>query len=90
MSEELFADMVGSVSITGGVVRIDLMALDPSKPDAKGKPTAVVRQRIVMPADGFVGLANATARAMARMEKLGLVKRNEAAPAKAGDKSGDA
>ena len=83
MTEEVFADRIGSVSITGGVVRIDLVTLDPATPDAKGQPSPVLRQRVVMPADGFVGLANAALQAMARLEKLGLVKRAEAAPGKA-------
>ena len=77
MTEELFADRIGNVAITGGVVRIDLMTLEPAKPDSKGGPTAVLRQRVIMTADGFVGLANAAVQAMARLEQMGLVKRNE-------------
>ena len=75
MPDEVFADRIGAIAVTGGVVRFDLLALDPSSPDAKGQPSPVVRQRVVMPADGFVGLANAAVHAMARLEKLGLVKK---------------
>ncbi|MCC7428812.1 MAG: hypothetical protein IT557_18110 [Alphaproteobacteria bacterium] len=75
MSDEIFVDTVGEVVVTGGVVRIDLMAVDPSKRDAKNRPQHVLRQRIVMPADGFARLAIAMSGTLGQLEKMGLVKR---------------
>jgi len=79
MSDEIFVDTVGEVVITGGVVRIDLMAVDPSKRDAQGRPTPTLRQRIVMPADGFARLAIAMSGTLGTLEKMGLIKRRSSA-----------
>ena len=54
MSDELFVDGVGEVVITGMVVRIDLVAFNTSDRNEQGRPKGEVRQRIVMPVDGFV------------------------------------
>lgn len=53
MPDELFADGVGEITVTGHVVRIDLVGLSPVERDAGNNPVTRFRQRIVMPVDAF-------------------------------------
>ena len=75
MSEELFVDGIGEVVITGMVVRIDFMTLDPSKRDEHGRPTPGLRQRVVMPIDSFVRAAETLSGTLKKMESLGVIKK---------------
>jgi hypothetical protein len=86
MSEEVRVDRVGKITLAGKEVRIELMALDATRRDSAGRPSMTLRQTIVLPAAGFVQLANAALDAMRRLEQRGIVKRRPpaggAAPAK--------
>jgi hypothetical protein len=82
MENELFADSIGEISVTGAVVRIDLASLSPTERDADKKPKPVFRQRVVMPVEGFVQSFALMAQVMQQLEKTGVIKK---APAK-GDK----
>ena len=50
---ELYADGFGDISVANGVVRMDLVARSMTRVDADGNPTMELRQRVVMPLDGF-------------------------------------
>ena len=75
MVDEKFVDGIGDVVINGMVVRIDLLGLDPSARDDDGKMRAVVRQRIVMPVDGFVQTVEKLKGTLPNLEKAGVIKR---------------
>ena len=77
---EMFADNIGEIVLTGALVRIDLVSLSATEKDAAGAPTRELRQRIVMPVDGFVHSFSLMVQVMQQLEKHGLVTRN-AAPA---------
>ena len=53
MNEDVYADAIGEITVTGPIVRIDLVSLSATERDAGGNPKPVFRQRIIMPADGF-------------------------------------
>jgi hypothetical protein len=55
MSDDVYADGIGEITVTGPIVRIDLVSLSPTERDAGGNPKPVFRQRVVMPAEGFAG-----------------------------------
>ena len=74
-SEELFADNIAGIAVTGGVVRMDLMSLSPSEKDEKDQPKPVFRQRIVMPVEGFVQSFALMAQVMQQLEKSGVIKK---------------
>jgi hypothetical protein len=83
-TEEIFADTIGEVGLTGPVVRMDLYSLSPTERDENKKPKPVFRQRIVMPVDGFVQSFALMAQVMQQLEKSGVITKK--APAKEGDK----
>jgi hypothetical protein len=52
MRDDVFADGIGEITVTGTTVRIDLVSLSATERDADNKPKSVFRQRIVMPVAG--------------------------------------
>lgn len=54
MNQDIFADGIGNINVTGNIVRIDLVSLQPQLKGEKGEPVFANTQRIVMPLDGFV------------------------------------
>lgn len=54
MNPEIFADGVGNINVTGNIVRIELVSLQPQLKSENGQPVFAATQRIIMPLDGFV------------------------------------
>ena len=52
MAGDLFVDVVGAISISAGMVRIDLTSRQPVEGGDLGQPE--LRQRVVMPIQGFL------------------------------------
>ncbi len=84
MPEELYADRIAEIAVTGTVVRLDLMSLSATERDANKQPKPVFRQRVVMPVEGFVQSYALMAQVMQDFEKKGLICHGEPA-GKAGD-----
>jgi len=85
MHEELYADGISEITMTGNVVRIDFVSLSPTERDANNKPKAVFRQRIVMSVDGFANSAELMKKALHGLIESGAVKMQQAS-ASASDK----
>ena len=75
---EIYADGVGEITVTGSVVRIDLVSLSVAQKDENGRPKPVVRKRIVMPVDGFLRTYAVIGNVLQKMEQAGLVRRQQA------------
>ena len=75
MSQELFADRIGEITITGAVVRVDLMTYSVTERDANNQPKLEFRQRIVMPVDGFLQSFGLMSQVMQQLEKRGAIRR---------------
>ena len=54
MNREIFADAISAVHVTGNLVRLDLMTVQPHLQRENGQPVVEVNQRLIMPLDGFV------------------------------------
>jgi hypothetical protein len=54
MGDQIFSDGIGSISIVGGIVRIDFVVLSPTEKDAGGQPKAIFQQQLVMGAEAFL------------------------------------
>jgi hypothetical protein len=79
VSEELYADSISAIAITGSVVRIDLVTLALSEDDPKKSPKPVFKQRVIMPVEGFLHSFGIMAKVMQQLEQKGLVRRAEPA-----------
>lgn len=79
MNDELYADRVGEISITGAIVRIDLVSLSASQKDAAGQAVPVLRQRVIMSVEGFANSFDVLQKAMQGLIDAGAVRRTEPA-----------
>ncbi|WP_331376004.1 hypothetical protein [Sinorhizobium chiapasense] len=75
MSTELYADGIGEITVTGTIVRIDLMSLSATERDEKNNPKPVFRQRIIMPVDAFANAVDLMQKALAGLVEAGAVRR---------------
>jgi hypothetical protein len=57
MGNQVFADGLGGILITGGMVRLDFVAVAPGGPEGTGQARLELQQRVVMPVDGFLRAA---------------------------------
>ena len=84
IKNELFADGIGQIHFAGGMVRFDLVTLQPAvtedgKP-AEGKaPTAESHTRLIMPPQGFLAAFNSMQQLIDKLVEAGVVKKNEKA-----------
>ncbi|MBF9233893.1 hypothetical protein [Microvirga alba] len=74
MQNEVYSDGIAEITVTGPIVRIDLMSLSPTERDAKGNPKPVLRQRIVMPVDGFANSVELMQKAVNGLIEAGAIK----------------
>ncbi len=80
MNQEIFADAVGEITVGGSIVRIDFVSLSATEKDAAGNPKPVIRQRVILPLDGFANAADLMLKAVQGLEEAGAIRRN-ASPA---------
>ena len=74
MEKEIFADGIGEITLSGGMVRIDLVAMVGSQKEKDQPPTLEHRQRVVMPPDGFLRSFSAMENLVKQLIDAGLVK----------------
>lgn len=77
MPDELFADGVGEITVTGHIVRIDLVSLSPVERDASNNPITRFRQRIVMPVDAFANAVDLMQRVVNGLVEADVVARRK-------------
>lgn len=78
-ARELFADGVGEIVLSGGMVRMDLVAMTGSQREGGDKPKLEFRQRVVMPPDGFLRSFSAMEDLVRQLVDAGLVKPRDGA-----------
>lgn len=75
MNSELYADGIGEITVTGSIVRIDLMSLSATERDEKNNPKPVFRQRIIMPVEAFANAVDLMQKALGGLVEAGAVRR---------------
>ena len=75
MDNQLYADGISEITVTGSIVRIDLMSLSATERDEKNNPKAVFRQRIIMPIDAFANAVDLMQKALGGLVEAGAVRR---------------
>lgn len=73
MFQDFFADAIGEITLSRGMVRMDLMTVTGSSKDG-AQPKLEVKQRIVMPPDGFLKSFSAMENLVKQLIDAGLVK----------------
>jgi hypothetical protein len=77
MHPELYADGVDQITVSGTIVRIDLVSLSPSERDANNNPKSVFRQRLIFSIEGFANSVEVMQKALQGLVDAGAVKRNQ-------------
>jgi hypothetical protein len=90
MHSELYADGIGEITVTGSVIRIDLVSLSATEKDERNKAKAIFRQRIIMPIDAFANGVDLMQKALASLVDAGALRRVAHSPEMAGQVSQDA
>ena len=80
MDNEIYSDGIGGITVSGSVVRIDLVSLSPTERDATNNPKPVFRQRIIMPVDVFANSAEIIQKVLRGLIDAGAVARSRPAP----------
>ena len=80
MEKELYADGMSEITVTGSIVRIDLMSLSATERDEKNNPKPVFRQRIIMPVEAFANAVDLMQKALGGLVEAGAVRRIGDAP----------
>ncbi len=75
MQPELYSDGIGEITITGSIVRIDLMSLSATERDTNNNLKSVVRQRIILTVEGFANSVDLMQKALQSLVDAGVVKR---------------
>ena len=77
MNREIFADGISAVHVTGNLVRIDLMTMQPQLKSKDGQPVVEVNQRIIMPLEGFVQSLGVQDNIVKQLIEAGVLKKDE-------------
>lgn len=76
MQNEIYADAIGEITVTGPIVRIDLVSLSATQRDDAGQPVPEFRQRVVMSIEGFANSYEVLQKAMNGLLEAGAIRRN--------------
>ena len=76
MHQEIFADGISAVHVTGNLVRIDLMTLQPQLKSDNGQPVIEVNKRIIMPLEGFIQSLATQEDIVKKLIEAGVLQKN--------------
>ncbi|MFH5927598.1 hypothetical protein [Roseomonas xinghualingensis] len=88
MQPELYSDGIGEITVSGSIVRVDLMSLSATERDANNTPKSVLRQRIIFSVEGFANSVDVMQKALQGLVDAGVVRRTVPGPAAHRDSSG--
>ena len=77
IKNELFADGIGQIHFAGGMVRFDLVTLQPTEEGQQPKPES--HTRLIMPPQGFRSAFNSMQQLIDKLVEAGVLKKNERA-----------
>jgi hypothetical protein len=75
MVDEVFADGLGEITITGSTVRLDLVSLSTTEKNPNGEPKLCFRQRVIMPVEAFMNAFDLMQKVTKELVDNGAVKR---------------
>lgn len=79
MNQEIFADTISAVHVTGNLVRIDLATVQPHLKSDNGQPVLDASRRIIMPLEGFVQSMAVQENIIKQLIKAGVLQEEQPA-----------
>jgi hypothetical protein len=80
MHPECYTDGVEEITVSGAIVRVDLVTLSPTERDANNAPKRVLCQRLIFSVEGFANSVDVMQKALQGLADAGVVRRNPPAP----------
>ena len=77
MNQEIFTDAISAVHVTGNLVRIDLMTVQPHMKSDNGQPVVEINKRLIMPLDGFIQSFSVQENIIKQLIEAGVLQKNE-------------
>lgn len=74
MVQDIYADGIGNVHVTGNMVRFDLISLQPNLKSDNGQPVFDLNHRVIMPLEGFVQAFNLQETLVKQLLQSGVLK----------------
>ncbi len=74
--QEIFADGVGEITLSGGMVRMDLFTIV-GKGDDDNTPQIRVKTRVILPPDGFLRSFTAMEDLVKKLVEAGVIKKRD-------------
>jgi hypothetical protein len=75
MHAEVFTDGIEEITVTGTIVRVDLVSLSPTERDANGLPKRTFRQRLIFSPEAFANSVEVMQGALRGLVDAGVVTR---------------
>ena len=79
MINEIFADGVSNIHITGNLARIDLVTHQPQLQGENGEQVFSTNHRLILPLDAFMKLFQLQQETVQKMIEAGVLKKEETA-----------
>ena len=76
--KEIFADMISAVHISGNMIRIDLMTMQPQLKSETGEPVFELTGRLVLPLEAFLHGFRLQENLVQQLMEKGILVRQEA------------
>lgn len=73
-TKQVYADGIGEITLSGGMIRMDLVTMVGSQNNQDNPAKLEVRERVVMPPDGFLRSFSAMENLVKQLVDAGLVK----------------
>ncbi|MBP2627514.1 MAG: hypothetical protein H6Q68_2225 [Firmicutes bacterium] len=86
MNQEFFVDGISAIHVTGNLIRIDLLTLQPQLKSENGQPVVEVNKRLIMPLEAFIQSLAIQQEIVQKLLSTGVLKQNDNASAKTQDK----
>jgi len=77
MNQEVFADSISAVHVTGNLVRIDLLTMQPHLKSDNGQPVVEINKRLIMPLEGFIQSLAIQQDIVQKLINAGVVKQTD-------------
>jgi hypothetical protein len=79
---QIYCDDIGAITVSGSIVRLDLMVQAAGEQNPGGKPKLVLQQQVIMSIDAFLRAATRMQGIIQDFEKRGVIKRAETVDSK--------
>ena len=73
ISEQSFIDGVGDIRLRDGIIRMDLLALSPTRRDQEGSPVPQFVDQLVMSPRAFLRMVSALGDTVRQMQEKGML-----------------